>query len=72
MSAQSNYDAAAVDSLAIVLPASADNLTQRLTAKVANDTLIATQQAGSVEPKVDALTSNAWSPEAVAAIGARR
>ncbi len=68
MSAATNYAAAAVDSAAIV---SADNLAGRLAAKVANDTLIATQQTAT-EPKVDALTSNAWSPEAVARIGALR
>lgn len=69
MSAQTNYAAAAVDSAAIVR---ADNLALRLTAKVANDTLIAAQQAGSAEPSVDALTSNQWSPERVAAVTALR
>lgn len=72
MSAQSNYDAAAVDSVAMVDAVVSDNLQERLAAKVANDTLIAGQNSGAVEPKVNAQVQNSWSPERVATVTALR
>ncbi len=69
-SAQDIYDAMVAQSTVIMR---AGTFGDRLAAKVASDALYATAPGDSpTEPKVDAVTANAWSPEAVTRVTAVR